>query len=63
MAFHSPLPSKKKATLGHMLLLVVAVTFIAFVALQDFERRAEPTGMTAVTHEVGVPLFGTLAGG
>jgi hypothetical protein len=62
MAFHSPLPAKKQAALGHMLLLILAVTFLAFVAIQATERRAEPKGLTT-THEVGVPLFGTLAGG
>jgi hypothetical protein len=64
MALRSPLHSKKQAAPGYMLLFILTFAFLALITVQGTERRAEPiSGMTASTHEVGVPLFGTLAGG
>ena len=46
------------------LLLIAAFVLIAFITLRAAEQRVEPQeGAQATTHEHGMPMLGTLAGG
>ena len=46
------------------LLLIAAFVLIAFITIRAADQRVEPpAGAQATTHEHGMPMLGTLAGG
>ena len=48
----------------YSLLLIAAFVLIAFITLREAEQGVEPqAGAHATTHEHGIPMLGTLAGG
>ena len=48
----------------YSLLLIAAFVLIAFITLRAADQRVEPqAGAQATTHEHGMPMLGTLAGG
>ena len=48
----------------YSLVLIAAFVLIAFITLRATDQRVEPqAGAQATTHEHGMPMLGTLAGG
>ena len=57
-------PPYSKAGPLYSLLLIAASVLMAFIALREAEQGVEPqAGAHATTHEHGIPMLGTLAGG